>query len=100
MDDRNPRIMIMSTILGRRPGRRIAGQCRAGLLSACAGFLLTTSALFTTRASAGAALPSETPGVFVPRVETYDYVKREVMIPMRDGVKLQTIILIPRASGS
>jgi putative CocE/NonD family hydrolase len=26
----------------------------------------------------------------------YDYVKRDVMIPMRDGVKLHTVILIPK----
>ena len=33
--------------------------------------------------------PSETPAPSSPRVETFDYIKREVMIPMRDGVKLQ-----------
>ena len=27
---------------------------------------------------------------------SYDYIKREVMIPMRDGVKLHTVIVIPR----
>ncbi len=50
--------------------------------------------------SAGAAdtLPSEIPAAFVPRVDSYDYVKREVKIPMRDGVKLQTIILIPKGA--
>ena len=47
---------------------------------------------------AGNALPSETPATFTPQVETYDYVKREVMIPMRDGVKLLTLILIPRGA--
>jgi uncharacterized protein len=43
-------------------------------------------------------LPNETPATFVPRVESFDYIKREVMIPMRDGIKLQTVILIPRAA--
>ena len=28
----------------------------------------------------------------------FDYVKREVMIPMRDGVKLHTVILIPKGA--
>src|SRR3984885_5566303 len=28
----------------------------------------------------------------------YDYVKREVMIPMRDGVKLHTLIVIPKGA--
>ncbi len=45
-----------------------------------------------------AALPSETPDNFAPRVDTFDYAKREVMIPMRDGVKLKTVILIPRGA--
>lgn len=43
-------------------------------------------------------LPNETPATFVPRVESFDYTKREVMIPMRDGIKLQTVILIPRGA--
>jgi putative CocE/NonD family hydrolase len=41
---------------------------------------------------------SETPASFEPRVESFDYLKREVMVPMRDGVKLQTLILIPRGA--
>jgi len=44
------------------------------------------------------ALPSETPATFTPRTESFDFVKREVMIPMRDGVKLKTFILIPRGA--
>jgi uncharacterized protein len=43
-------------------------------------------------------LPSEMPATFEPRVEGFDYVKREEMIPMRDGVKLKTVILIPRGA--
>ena len=49
-------------------------------------------------ASAADALPGEIPSTFVPKVDSFDYVKREVMIPMRDGVKLQTLILIPRGA--
>ncbi|HEX7946016.1 MAG TPA: CocE/NonD family hydrolase, partial [Phenylobacterium sp.] len=30
--------------------------------------------------------------------ETYNYVKREVMIPMRDGVKLYTVLIIPKGA--
>jgi uncharacterized protein len=40
----------------------------------------------------------EIPQSFAPRVATFDYVKREAMIPMRDGVKLYTLILIPRGA--
>jgi putative CocE/NonD family hydrolase len=42
------------------------------------------------------ALPSETPDEFKAPVEAFDYVKRNVMIPMRDGVKLNTVIIVPR----
>jgi putative CocE/NonD family hydrolase len=46
-------------------------------------------------------LPSETPAAFKARTEQFDYVKREEMIPMRDGVKLKTFILVPKgASGA
>ena len=41
------------------------------------------------------ALPSEMPASFVPRVASFDFTRREVMIPMRDGVKLKTVILVP-----
>src|SRR5947199_7924486 len=42
------------------------------------------------------ALPSETPDKFTPVTDSFDYTRREVMIPMRDGVKLHTVILVPR----
>src|ERR1700730_5140388 len=35
--------------------------------------------------------------VNVPQ-DSYDYVKREVMIPMRDGVKLFTSIVVPKGA--
>jgi putative CocE/NonD family hydrolase len=44
------------------------------------------------------ALPSEMPANFVPTNDGFDYVRREVMIPMRDGVKLHTVILVPRGA--
>jgi uncharacterized protein len=43
-------------------------------------------------------LPSDTPEKFTTRTEAFDYEKREVMIPMRDGVKLKTFILIPKGA--
>jgi putative CocE/NonD family hydrolase len=39
---------------------------------------------------------SDTPANFKPRTESFDYIKREEMIPMHDGVKLKTFILIPK----
>jgi uncharacterized protein len=44
------------------------------------------------------SLPSETPEKFTSTNVDYDYVKREEMIPMRDGVKLKTFILIPKGA--
>jgi putative hydrolase, CocE/NonD family len=44
------------------------------------------------------ALPSETPAKLVPANDSFDHVRREVEIPMRDGVKLHTVILVPRGA--
>jgi uncharacterized protein len=44
------------------------------------------------------ALPSETPAKLEPVVDSFDHVRREVMIPMRDGVKLRTVILLPKGA--
>jgi uncharacterized protein len=45
-----------------------------------------------------AGLPSETPSDFAPVTDSFDYVRREAMIPMRDGVRLHTVILVPRGA--
>jgi putative CocE/NonD family hydrolase len=39
--------------------------------------------------------PSETPDNFTPPTTGMDHTMREAMVPMRDGVKLRTVILIP-----
>jgi uncharacterized protein len=44
--------------------------------------------------------PSETPSKLDLATEIFDYVRREVMIPMRDGVKLHTIILVPKGANN
>jgi putative CocE/NonD family hydrolase len=67
----------------------------AALLFAAAGFFTVTRAAPAPPAD---TLPNETPATFAPRVDSFDYVKREVMIPMRDGVKLKTVIIIPRGA--
>src|SRR6201989_1441734 len=38
------------------------------------------------------------PPKFEVPTSAYDYVKRDVMIPMRDGVKLHTVIVVPRGA--
>ena len=45
-----------------------------------------------------ASLPSETPAKAEAVTDSFDYVKRDVMIPMRDGVKLHTVIVIPKGA--
>jgi hypothetical protein len=44
------------------------------------------------------ALPSETPAHFVTASDQWDFEKRDVMIAMRDGVKLHTVILVPKGA--
>src|SRR5580704_7245464 len=46
-------------------------------------------------AQTSATLPSESPEVFKQTDYGFNYQRREVMIPMRDGVKLHTVILVP-----
>ncbi len=41
---------------------------------------------------------SDIPKTFTAPLDEYDYVKREVMIPMRDGVKLHTVIVVPKGA--
>jgi uncharacterized protein len=42
-------------------------------------------------------LPSETPDKFNQTNYGFEYERREVMIPMRDGVKLHTVIIVPKS---
>ena len=43
-------------------------------------------------------LPSDTPQTFMPVTSRFDYDRREVLIPMRDGVKLQAFIVVPKGA--
>ena len=43
-------------------------------------------------------LTSESPEQVRPVTDTFNYVRRDEMIPMRDGVKLHTVILIPKGA--
>ena len=44
------------------------------------------------------SLPNERPDSVRPSTGEFDYQRREVMIPMRDGVKLHTVILVPKGA--
>jgi len=59
---------------------------------------LAASLLATAATAQNPTLPSETPAKFTPARSTFDFDRREVMIPMRDGVKLHTVILVPKGA--
>ena len=50
----------------------------------------------TTLAAPRSYSGSDIPKTFTPPTSSYDYIRREVMIPMRDGVKLYTVLIIPK----
>src|SRR5581483_7415655 len=56
------------------------------------------NALAQNRGAQYPNFPSETPAKFEPATESFDYVRRDVMIPIRDGVRLHTVILIPKGA--
>ena len=41
---------------------------------------------------------SEIPETFKPKTDAFDFVRRDEMVPMRDGVKLRTIVLVPKGA--
>ncbi len=43
-------------------------------------------------------LPSEIPEKLEPTNDGFDHTRRDVMIPMRDGVRLHTVILVPKGA--
>ena len=60
--------------------------------------LLCTHSVVSFAQETANSLPSETPAKFKPVTSSFDYIKRDVMIPMRDGVKLHTVILVPKGA--
>ena len=74
------------------------------LLIAAAAVVLATAAprlraqVQPQRPAGPPGLASETPASFAPVTTSFDYVRREVMIPMRDGVRLHTVVLVPRGA--
>ena len=79
---------------------------RIGLLAQTAPLLsaLVLSSLAFSQSTPAPAtekypeFPSERPTKFEPVTSNLDYVRRDVMIPMRDGVKLHTVILVPKGA--
>ena len=50
------------------------------------------------QSSGGSGLPTELASHFRLQEQSFDYTRRIVMIPMRDGVHLRTVILVPRGA--
>ena len=66
---------------------------RVAVVAAC-GFLCAGGAM----AQNGVGLANEMPATVTPTYDGFDYETRDVMIPMRDGVKLHTVILVPKGA--
>ena len=64
------------------------------LAVACGGFCSASAQAQGARPD----LANDTPEKFQLRTESFDYIKREEMVPMRDGVKLKTFILLPKGA--
>jgi uncharacterized protein len=79
--------------------RQIAKAFLAGGLVAvfCAPFCVESAWGQAAQAPA-TTLPSETPERVKAATGTFDYERRDVMIAMRDGVKLHAVILVPRGA--
>ena len=65
------------------------------LVLLCVGFAILPGFNITIYAQ---NYPSETPSKFEPTNQGFNYTKRDVMIPMRDGVKLHTVIIVPKGA--
>jgi uncharacterized protein len=71
-------------------------RCVAAALGAMALGLAVAACASSSPREPYPELPSETPAHFEPQTAGFDYTRRTVMIPMRDGVLLHTEILIPK----
>src|SRR5580704_12045800 len=77
---------------GPRHNRNVSRVLTASLLAAsCAVTTLSVR-------SAHAAADNDIPKAFTAPTGNDDYIKREAMIPMRDGVKLYTVIVVPKGA--
>ena len=75
---------------------RMHKNAQTWTLLACLAFLTETASPQATPKYPD--LPSETPSALEVPKAGFDYQRREVMIPMRDGVKLHTVILVPQGA--
>ncbi len=67
-------------------------------LAAWSAFGVSAAAMCAAQQPQYPDYPSETPEHFKPATTGWDYARREAMIPMRDGVKLHVVILVPKGA--
>ena len=60
--------------------------------------VLAVALLLLSLSASPAAAQGEIPPGFAPATEAFDHERRVVMVPMRDGVKLHTVLVIPRGT--
>jgi predicted acyl esterase len=81
---------------------RLIGNVRPGIvlaaLAAVGGAAVSSAQTASPPPPQYPSYPSETPATLRPATEGFDHDRREVMIPMRDGVKLHTVILVPKGA--
>jgi uncharacterized protein len=96
MTRRKPTSSRTNALLRGSAHTSLSNRARALLLAA--SLLAALLAPAPLAAQQSTSLPSETPAKLQPTYEGFDYARREVMIPMRDGVKLHTVVLVPKGA--
>src|SRR5215510_215078 len=61
-------------------------------------FVLTAAAPLAPQQSSAHPEFNDIPGRLAAPTSSFDYVKREAMNPMRDGVKIYTVIVVPKGA--
>ncbi len=80
------------------PMSRISGRFAVAALMTCMALAASADALQGATPPASAEPAGDIPEKFVMPTAQNDYVKRVEMIPMRDGVKLYTVIVSPKGA--
>ena len=66
--------------------------------AAVISFLVLGSAVAVAQEASPPPSVSEIPATFSPKTDSFDFVRRDEMIAMRDGVKLKTVVLVPKGA--
>jgi len=78
--------------------KRMVKMTKIAIRSLHVAAMIVSAGLLFGSSLMAQTLPGETPEKLTPTNDGFEYVRREVMIPMRDGVKLHTVILVPKGA--